>query len=166
MVWLRGLGLSCALMLTLVSAQAELVVSSFEYGVFSKKSNILEELITQQGVTSTRAPERITQTTWVPGEVGIKFGLRFTLQDTAQALVKGGEVRLKMLYLTPGYVDADSGRVLDKIEIVEDLEIGEAGGQIMAFQFSNEQELVPGAWHFYLFENDRKLLDKTFIVVK
>ena len=35
---------------------------------------------------------------------------------------------------------------------------------VMAFEFTEAHEVVPGEWHFMVFQDDRKLLEQRFIV--
>ncbi|OLU16728.1 MULTISPECIES: DUF3859 domain-containing protein [unclassified Pseudomonas] len=105
----------------------------------------------------TQANQQIEQTTVVPAKLGTKFGMRYTL--TGKTV--DGEP-LTLLYLTPGVVGAD-GRRHDKFVVTQKL-VPDASRDVMAFEFSENHEVVPGEWHFLLFQGDRKLAEQRFEV--
>ena len=39
-----------------------------------------------------------------------------------------------------------------------------AGADLMAFEFSETYEVVPGEWHFMVFQGDRLLAEQSFEV--
>lgn len=144
-----------------LSASDELSVSKLEYGVFQTRS-AQDEDEPGEGVTLAWGGEQpITETTYIPARIGVKFGMRYNLEGPGSRR----PVRVKLLYLTPGLQDPTTGKHLDKIEIVQELS-PKARYHVMAFQFAEAFEIIPGAWHMYVFHDDRKLLEKTFTVVK
>jgi hypothetical protein len=42
--------------------------------------------------------------------------------------------------------------------------VPDAPQDVMAFEFSEAHEVVPGEWHFMVFQEDRKLLEQRFDV--
>ncbi|SHM82534.1 DUF3859 domain-containing protein [Phytopseudomonas punonensis] len=143
-----------ALLLAAGLAQAEVRVEGpVEYGVFvSQYQNFQpgERVLTQSS-------QQIEKTTVVPAKLGTKFGMRYTLTGkTADA------EPLTLLYLTPGVIGAD-GQRHDKFVVTQKL-VPDAPQDVMAFEFSENNEVVPGEWRFLLFQGDRKLAEQHFEV--
>ena len=105
----------------------------------------------------TQSTQQIEQTSVVPAKLGTKFGMRYTLTGKTA----NGEP-LTLLYLTPGVVGAD-GQRHDKFVVTQKL-VADAPQDVMAFEFSEHNEVVPGEWHFLLFQGDRKLAEQRFEV--
>lgn len=143
-----------------LSASQELDVTNVEYGIFQTRAAQGDQggdrLEFEWG-----GLQPITETTYVPARVGVKFGLRYNLKGPGSKQ----PVRVKLLYLTPGLVDPVSGKHQDKIEIVQEIS-PRARFNVIALQFADEFEIVPGSWHLHVYHEDRRLLEKTFIVVK
>ncbi|NKQ09138.1 DUF3859 domain-containing protein [Pseudomonas sp. SST3] len=105
----------------------------------------------------TRGDQRILEVDQVPLKIGTKFGLRYRLEGK-----RADDTPLTLLYLTPGVVDP-SGQRHDRYEVVQKL-VPEAPTDVMAFEFTETHELVPGEWHFLVFQGDRKLAEQRFQV--
>lgn len=105
----------------------------------------------------TRSDQRILEVDQVPLKIGTKFGLRYRLEGK-----RADDTPLTLLYLTPGVVDP-SGQRHDRYEVVQKL-VPEAPTDVMAFEFTETHELVPGEWHFLVFQGDRKLAEQRFQV--
>ncbi|MFG3693255.1 DUF3859 domain-containing protein [Stutzerimonas stutzeri] len=105
----------------------------------------------------TRNDQRILEADHVPLKIGTKFGLRYRLEDK-----RADDTPLTLLYLTPGVVDP-SGQRHDRYEVVQKL-VPDAPQDVMAFEFTETHELVPGEWHFMVFQGDRKLAEQRFQV--
>lgn len=105
----------------------------------------------------TRSDQRIIATQDVPAKIGTKFGLRYRLEGK-----RADEIPLTLLYLTPGVIDP-SGKRHDRYEVVQKL-VPDAPQDVMAFEFTETHELVPGEWHFLVFQGDRKLAEQRFQV--
>ncbi len=133
-----------------IPAQAQVeVVGPVEYGVFetSKDDSQPGERVL------SRRDQPIRQTIKVPAKLGSKFGLRYRLSGKRE-----GDTPLTLLYLTPGVVTPD-GKRHDKFEVVPDAET-----DVMAFEFTEMHEVVPGEWRLMVFQGDRKLAERTFQV--
>lgn len=143
-----------ALLLAAGLVQAEVRVQGpVEYGVFVSQHKDFqpgERVLTQ-------STQQIEQTSVVPAKLGTKFGMRYTLTGKTA----NGEP-LTLLYLTPGVVGAD-GQRHDKFVVTQKL-VPDAPQDVMAFEFSEHNEVVPGEWHFLLFQGDRKLAEQHFEV--
>lgn len=143
-----ALGLSANL------AMAEVRVEGpIEYGVFAtqfKDPQPGERLL-------SRANQPIEQTDQVPATLGTKFGMRYSLAGKV-----AGDAPLTLLYLTPGVITPD-GQRHDKFVVTQKL-VPDAAQDVMAFEFTERHELVPGEWHFLVFQEDRKLAEQRFSV--
>lgn len=148
---LSALALGLASSLAMADVRVE---GPIEYGVFAaapiKDPQPGERVL-------TRANQPIEQTEQVPARLGTKFGLRYSLSGKTEA-----EAPLTLLYLTPGLTGPD-GRRQDKIELVQKMAVG-APQDVMAFEFTEPYEAVPGEWHFMVFQGDRLLAEQRFQV--
>lgn len=151
---LNRLSALAALMIFSGLASAEVRVEGpVEYGVFEGPK---AELQSGERVLR-RSNEKIQQTSVVPAKLGTKFGLRY------QLLSKVAEDQpLTLLYLTPGIRTPDGARH-DKFEITQKL-VPNAPQDVMAYEFTENHEVVPGEWHFMVFQGDRLLAEQRFSV--
>ncbi|CAD5110239.1 DUF3859 domain-containing protein [Zestomonas carbonaria] len=135
-------------------AQAEVRIEGpVEHGIFISQAKDL-----QPGErVLTRSNQQIEPTGQIPARLGTKFGLRFSLSGK-----RADDTPLTLLYLTPGVVTPD-GQRHDKFEVVQKLVVG-APQDVMAFEFTESYEVVPGEWHFLVFQGDRKLAEQRFTV--
>lgn len=148
------LGALAALMLVSAVAGAEVRVQGpVEYGVFQTRHQDFqpgERVLTQTSQT-------LEHTDRVPARLGSKFGLRYRLEGKVAE-----DAPLTLLYLTPGVITPD-GQRHDKFEVVQKLVPG-AAQDVMAYEFTEHHEVVPGQWHFMVFQGDRLLAEQRFIV--
>lgn len=152
-----------------ISAQDEIEVVDLEYGVFQNRITLdaaeadrnsdLDEF--DIALMDYKEREPITETAFVPAKVGVKFGVRYKLDGPGAKRA----VRVKLLYITPGLKNPKTGAHMDKIELEQELN-PRSRYYLMAFQFAEAWEVSPGAWHMYVFQGDRKLVHKTFTVVR
>ena len=135
-------------------AQAEVRVEGpVEYGVFASDYQDFQE----GERVLTRSNQQIEQGDVIPAKLGTKFGMRYTLVGKV-----ADDAPLTLLYLTPGVVTPQGTRH-DKFVVTQKLVPG-APQDVMAFEFTEKHEVVPGEWHFMVFQDDRKLLEQRFIV--
>ena len=129
------------------------VQGEVEYGIFQSQVQDFEpgqRLLTNQ-------QQAIETTQVIPAKLGTKFGLRYQLAGKRK-----GDQPLTLLYLTPGVVTPDGLRH-DKFVVQQ--EMAEAAvADVMAYEFSEYHEVVPGEWHFLVFQGDRKLVEQRFEV--
>lgn len=140
------------LLSALASAQVQ-VQGPVEYGLFISNAKEFapgERLL-------TRSDQIIEPTQVIPAKLGSKFGLRYSLAGK-----QAGDAPLTLLYLTPGVVTPDGLRH-DKFVVQQPMVQG-AGADLMAFEFSETYEVVPGEWRFMVFQGDRLLAEQTFEV--
>ncbi len=143
-----------ALVLISSLAQAEVRVEGpVEYGVFASDYQDFQE----GERVLTRSNQQIEQGEVIPAKLGTKFGLRYSLAGKV-----AGDSPLTLLYLTPGVTTPD-GKRHDKFVVTQELVLG-APLDVMAYEFTDTHEVVPGEWHFMVFQDDRKLLEQRFIV--
>ena len=150
---LSALALSLGLFSHLALADVQ-VQGPVEYGVFA--SAPIKDPQPGERILS-RANQPIEQTEVVPARLGTKFGVRYQLTGKAET-----EQPLTLMYFTPGLVSPD-GKRQDKIELQQKLVVG-APQDVMAFEFTEHHEVVPGEWQFMVFQGDRKLLEQRFTV--
>lgn len=135
-------------------AMAEVRIEGpIEYGVFA---TAFKDPQPGERVLS-RADQAIERTDQVPARLGTKFGMRYRLEGKTEA-----DTPLTLVYFTPGVVTPD-GKRHDRFEVVQKL-VPNAPLDVMAFEFSEDHEVVPGEWHFLLFQGDRKLAEQRFEV--
>jgi hypothetical protein len=135
-------------------AQAEVRVEGpVEYGVFASD---YEDFQAGDRVL-TRSNQPIEPGAVIPAKLGTKFGMRYSLAGKM-----ADDSPLTLLYLTPGVVTLQ-GTHHDKFVVVQKLVPG-AAQDVMAFEFTEPHEVVPGEWHFMVFQDDRKLLEQRFEV--
>jgi hypothetical protein len=143
-----------ALMLMAGLVQAEVRVEGpVEYGIFVSE---YQEFKPGERVL-TRANQEIQRTEVIPARLGTKFGLRYSLAGKTAS-----DSPLTLLYLTPGVITPEGTRH-DKFVVVQKL-VPDAPQDMMAFEFSEAHEVVPGEWHFLVFQDDRKLAEQRFQV--
>ncbi|MCB2252910.1 DUF3859 domain-containing protein [Pseudomonas chlororaphis] len=146
LMMLSGLGTSQ------VSAEVR-VEGPVEYGVFEGPKAAL-----QSGERMLRrSNESIERTEIVPARLGTKFGLRYQLGGKV-----ADDVPLTLLYFTPGIRTPD-GQRHDKFEVTQKLVPG-APQDIMAYEFTETHEAIPGEWRFMVFQGDRLLAQQRFTV--
>ncbi|KAA0947363.1 MULTISPECIES: DUF3859 domain-containing protein [unclassified Pseudomonas] len=143
-----------ALMMISSLASAEVRIEGpVEYGVFDGPKAAL-----QSGErVLRRSNEQIQSSEVVPAKLGTKFGLRYQLVGKVAE-----DTPLTLLYFTPGIRTPD-GVLHDKFEVTQKLVPG-APQDVMAYEFTESHEVVPGEWRFMVFQGDRLLTQKSFTV--
>ena len=148
-----------AFMLTLlfscsVTASEKRTIYDFEYGIFSHGAENYEE-----GDKSVSSGGALEKTTYIKAKLGTKFGVRYWLSRAGYI----GEPTLHLIYMIPTMVNPSTGEVMDKIEILQE-ESTLDYQHVMAFEFANQYELVPGEYRFYIFFENQKILEQVFNV--
>ncbi|MCW2267302.1 DUF3859 domain-containing protein [Pseudomonas sp. JUb96] len=144
----------CGLLLVSGLTSAEVRVQGpIEYGLFETRHQNFqpgERVLIMSNQT-------IQQTEEIPARLGSKFGMRYRLEGKVAE-----DTPLTLLYLTPG-VRTPDGKRHDKFEVVQKLVPG-AAQDVMAYEFTENHEVVPGQWHFMVFQGDRLLAEQRFTV--
>lgn len=104
--------------------------------------------------------EKQTQT--VPATLNTRFGFRFIIRGNS----KGKLVKIKQVILCPPVTDMDTGKVLTRMEEDGAVGLDDQSDVGLFYAFDSPSELVPGPWTLQIFDHDKKLLEKTFDVVK
>jgi len=147
--------IATALMVVSPTLWADLKVVTQEAGIMARPSTPLQSGERILALGSTK--KDIEKTKRIPAELGVKFGVRYTLDGK-----KASDNRVLLLYLTPGVID-QLGQLHDIFDVSQNLSAGAVDHQI-AFEFTENYELVPGDWRFMVFDQDRLLIDQTFEV--
>ncbi|MGQ7818587.1 DUF3859 domain-containing protein [Metapseudomonas furukawaii] len=124
-----------------------------EYGIFESR---YQDFQPGERVL-TRSDQSIQRTEVIPAKLGTKFGLRYSLVGKRE-----NDTPLTLLYLTPGVVSPD-GKRHDKFMLEQKMAPG-APLDVMAFEFTEPHEVVPGEWRFMVFQGDRLLAQQVFSV--
>ncbi|OWJ91514.1 helicase [Pseudomonas sp. A46] len=124
-----------------------------EYGIFESR---YQDFQPGERVL-TRSDQSIQRTEVIPAKLGTKFGLRYSLVGKRE-----NDTPLTLLYLTPGVVSPD-GKRHDKFMLEQKMAPG-APLDVMAFEFTEPYEVVPGEWRFMVFQGDRLLAQQVFSV--
>jgi hypothetical protein len=69
---------------------------------------------------------------------------------------------LTLLYFTPG-IRAPDGQRHDEFQVFQKLVPG-APQDVMAYEFAQSHEMIPGEWPFMVFQGDRWLAQQRFTV--
>ena len=153
---LSVVALSLAVSAPLVVHAEDLTIGELEHGIFQAPQ---QEIAAGERLIVAGA-QPVVETTSIPARLGLRFGLRYRLTDDSYV----DKPVVKLLYLTPGINDPDSGKRLDKIELVQELS-ADSNYHLMAFEFTDPAELTTGEWRFFVFAEDRKLAEQAFDVV-
>ena len=151
--------LNYALLLMLLCAQGSYAnekrtIYDFEYGVFTHGAKNFEE-----GDKVLTSGGELEKSTTIKAKLGTKFGVRYWLSRAGFL----GEPTLHLIYHVPTMIDPATGDYIDKIEILQE-ESKLDYQHVMAFEFANQYELVPGEYRMYVFFENQKLLEKVFQV--
>jgi hypothetical protein len=106
-------------------------------------------------------PERLEWRMIIPAQIGTTFGLRYKVIGTpAHADVT---IR-KIISFPPPGLQPSPGKLVSRVESVEETRIGETVGAL--YTLEDRFELVPGIWTFELWDGERKLLTQSFTLEK
>jgi hypothetical protein len=149
----RLLTLACGLLFAGIASAEVQLAGSVEYGIFTSP---YQDFKPGEHVL-THTDQTIETTTEIPAKLGVKFGMRYNLTGKVAK-----DTPLTLLYLTPGVVTPDGIRH-DKF-VVEQTLLQNVREDLMAFEFSENYELVAGEWHFMVFQGDRLIAQQRFNV--
>jgi hypothetical protein len=153
MQFIRSALITCLALASLTATAEVRVQGPVEFGIFKseyKEFQPGERLLTQNNQT-------IERTTNIPAKLGTRFGIRYELSGKAAT-----ESPLTLLYLTPGLISPEGVRH-DKLVVTQPLAVN-AVQDVMAFEFTENYEIVPGDWVFMVFQDDRLLAKQLFVV--
>ena len=98
----------------------------------------------------------------VPARKGVRFG--FTYRVIGQPLRAQVPLRFVTLYPAPGLVNPKTGKRTGQDEVWDLKAVGEP--YVDGYALDHDWEIVPGAWTFQIWHQDRKLAEQTFTVVE
>ncbi|MBF0513830.1 MAG: DUF3859 domain-containing protein [Desulfovibrionaceae bacterium] len=93
-----------------------------------------------------------------PKKLGTTFGFRFKVLDAGQS----GEMSVKTVTLTPGYIDPASNQVVHKTERVDTVKAGETYDCMFTFQY--EYEMATGDWTLEVTTKGGQSIKKVFSI--
>jgi protein-S-isoprenylcysteine O-methyltransferase Ste14 len=108
-------------------------------------------------VNTVQNPRLISSTTTVIGQVGLRFGLRYSLVSNAQKTL-----RLVIVFPPAGLRNPQTGHTHFQTES----EIAVPAGVVLywEYHFENEWEIAEGIWRFEFWEGTEKLGQQRFCV--
>ncbi len=169
---MRALGFA-ALFLALLDQPAALAQqgSSAEarltwYGVYraNNDSHVKDDsALLGEKTVSTGIEPPATNSDRIPAILHTRFGFGFTLSGAPA----GSLVRLRWVRNFPpaGLVNAKTGERHRREASEITVRAGDAG-LFVGYLFDAEEELAPGPWSFELWQGDRELLEKSFVVYR
>jgi hypothetical protein len=93
-----------------------------------------------------------------PKKLGTTFGFRFKVLDAGSS----GEMAVKTVTLTPGYIDPGTNQVVHKTERVDTVKTGEIYDCMFSFQY--EYEMATGDWTLEVQTKNGQSLKQVFSV--
>ena len=103
----------------------------------------------------------LQQTDRVPLTLGTAFGVSFVVEAPGRSTVR---LRSITRYPSPGLTNPKTGTTGLHDEVVITVPVGKP--VVDEFLFSYEWELVPGVWVWQLWDGEKKLAEKSFVVVR
>ena len=143
-----------SLLLNPAQSNEKRTIYDFEYGIFSHGAENYEE-----GDKTVSSGGELEKTTHIKAKLGTKFGIRYWLSRAGYL----SDPTLHLIYHVPTMINPATGEYIDKIEILQE-ESKLDYQHIMAFEFAQQFELVPGEYRFYVFFENQKLLEQVFQV--
>ena len=137
-----------------VIANEKRIIYDYEYGIFAHGFEDYEE-----GDRAAATSGELEKTTVINAKLGTKFGVRYWLSRAGYL----AEPDLHLIYHVPTMIHPDTGEYINKIEIIQEKSSLDYR-HTMAFEFAQQYELVPGAYRFYVFYENQKLLEQVFQV--
>jgi hypothetical protein len=150
-----------------VVAQAQQVqrIEIWDAGTYKSK-DVMERVDapgTPQGYRNIVSDIELQQrTTTVPAILGTSFGFRFSILGKPA----GATINLKFVsrYPSPGLQNPKTGNSLMRGEYSVQAKLDTKSWK--TYRFDDDWELVPGTWTFEIWQDDRKLAEQSFTVVK
>jgi hypothetical protein len=144
-------------------AQTVQRIDIIEYGIFTlSKESRDKEPGTILGYGNITSNEKLVQaTTTSPARPGVRFGLRFKIVGTPNAVVK---IKTLTRFPPPGINNPNTGKAFMESVVSRDGKVGTT--RYTGYGFDHDWEMVPGTWTIELWDGDRKLASQSFNVVK
>ena len=103
---------------------------------------------------------RAATTTTIPAQLGVRFGIEYQVAGAPS----GKAISLKKIVVFPpaGLRSPAASQQIYRLETTTTANIGER--TYTGYRLDDPWELVPGPWTIQLWDGDRKLVEKTFMV--
>lgn len=137
----------------------EIAVSVVERGIYTAETE--PSPAGHNRVHRVRNIELKESTTTVPGQVGLRFGLRYLVSGAQSA--SAVPIRLVTRYPAQGLPDPESSERLYHREF--QIVVRTASMGYWEFHFDRNWEVVPGEWSFEFWQGTHKLGEQKFCVL-
>ena len=104
----------------------------------------------------------VEQTLTVPATLDTEFGFRLVVHGAPA----GKLVNLRVVSLYPPTTDEITGKTTTQDEVPLQVGLEDSKDAGVYLKLDKRSDLVPGTWTIQLFDHDKKLLEKTFTLVK
>jgi hypothetical protein len=144
-------------------AQTVQRIDIIEYGIYTAtRDKVVEQPATATGTSGLVSNIKLVrQTDTIPARLGVRFGFRFKIAGTPNAVVKLKKITRVP---SPGITNPKTGNVTMTSVYSSDRTIG--GINYTDYSFDDAWEIAPGTWTIELWDGDRKLASQSFNVVK
>ncbi len=162
---MRGILSLCLLIVFSGATEAQTVqrIDIIEAGIYTvTKDRKVEEPGTATGSRVLLSNIKLAhQTNTIPGRLGVRFGFRFKIIGTPNAVVKLKKI---VRIPSPGISNPNTGNVIMTSVYSRDSKVGDI--DYTDYGFDDAWEIVPGTWTMELWDGDQKLASQSFNVVK
>ena len=136
------------------------------YGVYRARDDSIvkdETALLGERTVSTGIEAPKTNSDRIPAILHTRFGFGFALSGAPV----GGLVRLRWVrnFPPPGLINSKTGERHRREENEIVVRAGDRDS-FLGYLFDDNDELAPGPWSFEIWQGDRELLEKTFIVYR
>ena len=104
----------------------------------------------------------VEQTLTIPATLNTQLGLQFVIHGSPS----GKQVKLRVVSLYPPTTDETTGKTTTQDEVALEVALENGKDAQMLLKLDKQSDLVPGTWTFQVFDHDKKLLEKSFTLVK
>ncbi len=111
-------------------------------------------------INLVRDAQLITNTTIIPGVVGVRFGLRYV---AIGHFTSETSLRLVITFPPGGLRNPETGQVIHQNSHL--ISVANRARLYREYHFENHWEIVPGLWHFEFWDGRKKLAEQRFCVL-
>ena len=104
----------------------------------------------------------VEQTSTIPATPNMQFGFQFVIHGSPN----GKQVKLRVVSLHPPTTDETTGKITTQDEVALQVALENSKDAEVLLKLDKLSDLVPGTWTFQVFDHDKKLLEKSFTLVK
>ena len=161
---IKVLVLSIAFVICAAAVQAQQVTSIdvTEYGLYTLNVTSKQQQATGVSHNTVSDVRHAATTRTVPAQIGVRFGFRYRVNGNPQ----GQRVELKKvtIFPAPGLKSPKSAQPLQKSEYTIVRQTGAVS--YTGYGLEDAWEVVPGKWTIQIWQDNRKLTEQVFNVVK